>query len=290
MDASGNAIAVWAQDDGTRWNVWASRYVAGSSWSTPEEIDDTDGDAQVPALAMNAAGEAVVVWRQSSGSREDVAASRYVPGSGWTSAELVENDDTGDAYNPDVAIDPDGRITAVLAYDDGSVRSVWANRYEPGTGWGTLTLLESSDVTAQNPTVAMDAEGNAWVAWEQDLSSDTDIWANRYDIDSGWQDPELLEIQNAGRAQEPRLVAAPDGFVIAVWRQWDGFRNNVWSNRYRPGTGWGQAEVIEDERGDAWWPRVDMDDAGNAMAVWRQNDTDSGIGNLSVWAGQYLRQ
>src|SRR4030067_957017 len=32
VDAGGNAIAVWYQHDGTRWNIWANRYTAGSGW------------------------------------------------------------------------------------------------------------------------------------------------------------------------------------------------------------------------------------------------------------------
>ncbi|MDD2656223.1 MAG: hypothetical protein PHQ18_01485, partial [Patescibacteria group bacterium] len=34
MDASGNAIAVWYQDDGTRTNIWANRYDVNDGWST----------------------------------------------------------------------------------------------------------------------------------------------------------------------------------------------------------------------------------------------------------------
>ena len=33
VDASGNAVAVWEQSDGTRTNILANRYVAGTGWA-----------------------------------------------------------------------------------------------------------------------------------------------------------------------------------------------------------------------------------------------------------------
>lgn len=283
MDDGGNAMAVWTQSDGTRWNVQANRYVPGSGWSGPTEIDGTDNDAQVPALAVNDSGEAVVIWRQAGGSLQNIAAARFVPGTGWSNAALLETDDANSAYNPAVAIDPDGNITAVWAQDDGAGGNLRANRYEPGAGWSGAMSVGSTGTTAQNPEIAMDANGRAWVVWEQSGAGGWDIWTNRYD--AGWQSAGLLEINNAGEAREPRLAASPDGYVAAVWRQWDGFRNNIWTSRYVPGQGWGYAQVLEDDDGDAFWPRVAVDDAGNAMAVWRQFDGS----DLSVFARQYVQ-
>ena len=37
-----------------------------------------------------------------------------------------------------------------------------------------------------------------------------------------------------------------DGNAIAVWHQSDGTRTNIWANRHTPSTGWGAAELIED--------------------------------------------
>ena len=33
MDGGGNAIVSWVQWDGSRYNVWANRYVAGPGWT-----------------------------------------------------------------------------------------------------------------------------------------------------------------------------------------------------------------------------------------------------------------
>ena len=74
LDGSGNAIAVWLQGASAnplRLEVWAANFdpVAGL-WATPTKLM-TDpaayavgGQSQTPAIAINAAGDAVVVWFQ----------------------------------------------------------------------------------------------------------------------------------------------------------------------------------------------------------------------------------
>ncbi|HEX6242347.1 MAG TPA: calcium-binding EGF-like domain-containing protein [Polyangiales bacterium] len=77
-DAAGNAIAVWAQGDGTRTNLWAARYVVGRGWNAPVLLEDDDrGNAGLPQVSMNARGEAMVIWSQHDGTRSNVLAARF---------------------------------------------------------------------------------------------------------------------------------------------------------------------------------------------------------------------
>jgi hypothetical protein len=71
-----------------------------------------------------------------------------------------------------------------------------------------------------------------------------------------------------------------------VWRQSDSVRTNIWSNRYEAGTGWGAAEIIEtDNSGDAASPQVAVDDSGNVIAVWYQNDGT----RYNIWSNRYIK-
>ena len=42
VDGSGNAVAVWEQYDGTRYNIWSNRYVVGAGWGDAELIETDD--------------------------------------------------------------------------------------------------------------------------------------------------------------------------------------------------------------------------------------------------------
>jgi len=65
-DNTGNAVAVWAQSDGSVIHIRANRYVAGSGWLTPISIDSDSTNASSPQLAMDGSGNAVVVWAQAN--------------------------------------------------------------------------------------------------------------------------------------------------------------------------------------------------------------------------------
>ena len=130
MDASGNAIAVWYQDDGTRYNIYANRYVAGVGWGTAGliETDDT-GDARNPQISVDGSGNAIAVWYQNDGTRDNIRANRYVAGIGWGTAELIETDNTGDARNPQISVDGSGNAIAVWYQNDGTRWNILANRF-----------------------------------------------------------------------------------------------------------------------------------------------------------------
>jgi hypothetical protein len=102
-------------------------------------------------------------------------------------------------------------------------------------GWGIAQLVETDDtVPVWNPQVEVDGNGNAiavWYYWSQN-----DVWANRYDVDTGWDTAQLIE-SNDGMAREPQIGVDKSGNAIAVWRQWDDSLSNIYSNRYIETTG-----------------------------------------------------
>ncbi|MFO8050666.1 MAG: hypothetical protein R6V01_03080, partial [Thermoplasmatota archaeon] len=205
--------------------------------------------------------------------------------SGWGTAQIIETDNSGSAYDPQVAFDPSGNAIAVWRQHDGTRYNIWANRYEAGTGWGTAQLIETDNSgAAYGPEVAFDPSGNAIAVWHQSDGTRYNIWANRYEAGTGWGTAQLIETDNSGDAYDPQVAIDPSGNAIAVWRQHDGTRYNIWANRYEAGTGWGTAQLIEtDNSGDAYDPQVAIDPSGNAIAVWRQYD---GTQN-NIYANRY---
>jgi hypothetical protein len=85
MDAGGNAIAVWEQSDGTRVNIWANRYAAGSGWGAAQLIESDDlGNTITPRVGIDAQGHAIAVWAQiDAAGFITIRANRYTAGAGW---------------------------------------------------------------------------------------------------------------------------------------------------------------------------------------------------------------
>jgi hypothetical protein len=287
VQANGNAIAVWPQTNGIRDNIWASRYVVGSGWSTPLLIEtNTAGNTYAPSIAIDPNGNAIAVWAQSDGTRLNIWANRYVAGTGWGTAQLIETDNAGPALYPRVAMDANGNAIAVWNQSDGTHYNAMANRYAAGSGWGTATLIETDNTgNVGSPTIAMDANGNAISVWAQYDGTRYNLWSNRYVAGTGWGTAALLENDNSGDADPGLVVMDANGNAMVAWHQFDGTNYNIWARRYVAGTGWDAVTLIAtNTAGDTSIPSIAMNASGNAVAVWHQSDGT----RTNIWANRYV--
>lgn len=239
IDDAGNALAMWRQWDGTRQNLWANRYTIGSGWdsTTPIENGNT-GSVSQPKIAIDGASNALAVWTRSDGTRNNLWANRYTIGSGWGSATLIETDNAGGAYIPQIVTDDAGNVLAVWMQSDGARYNIWANHYTVGSGWGSATLIETDNTEdTTQPQIAIDRMGNVMVVWSQSDGTRDNIWANRYTIGSGWGIATMIETDNTGRAVSPQVAVDDVGNALTIWWQWNGGNWNIWANRFYNYTG-----------------------------------------------------
>jgi hypothetical protein len=135
-DAQGNALAVWEQFDGTRYNIWTNRKPAGKGWGVARLMaTDKTGAAYSPQIAVDARGNAMAVWQQSDGQYSYVYASRYVLGTGWSQVMQIATD-PGSAIAPQVAVDASGNAVALWQQFDGRQIQLRASHYAMHSGWG----------------------------------------------------------------------------------------------------------------------------------------------------------
>ena len=233
-DGTGASFAVWSQFDGTRYNIWTARHAPGAGWSAPSVLEREDsGWALTPKVAASQGGDAVAVWHQSDGARNNIWAARYQRGLGWGVPAQVEHNDAGDALEPEVATDASGNAVAVWHQYDGTRFDIFANRYVAGAGWGTPAPLEASIAgDSVLPDVAVDAAGNAVAVWYQHDGTRYNIWASRFVPGAGWGNATALETDDAGNAFTPRVAVDGGGNATAVWHQWNGARFQVFANRF----------------------------------------------------------
>lgn len=288
VNPDGDAVAVWEQDQ-ARDDIWSNRYTPGSGWGTPELIAanaDVTDDAPNPRVAINANGNAIVLWdagRRDVGSflRPAVGYSEYTPGVGWGVPELIMN-----SSDPQVGADAsDDTFLAVWVGQVSSSFDARSNRYTPGVGWGTLEVISMLGWPVDSgPRVTVEPNGNAIAVWSQFAGSPTrteqSVWSNRFTPGVGWGSAERFGIEDV--AHELRVAMAPSGEAIVVWQGY-GYPASVWSNRHTPGVGWGTTELIDNAPGPAHEPRVAVDPTGNATAVWAQLD---GTGRYHIYASR----
>lgn len=273
----GVAIAVWAQDDGIHDRIWANRFTPAAGWGVAEKIDSGPGPADHPVVAMDPDGNAIAVWEQLDGTRFNIWANRFTPAAGWGVAERIGRDELGSAYEPEVAVDANGRAIVVWEQYDGTRNDVWANRFTPTGGWATAELLEleNSD-SVDSSTVAVDPDGNAIAIWRLGYN----IWVNRLTPTTGWGTAEAIETDDAA---DPDVALDSRGNAIAVWGA-KGPQYGIWARFFAPGQGWGDPVQVSD-RDSGEYPTVGLDPNGNAIVVWL--DRDPAAARLDLWASRF---
>lgn len=77
MDATGSAVAVWSQSDGTRGTILSNRYTPSGGWGTAKLIEaDNAGGVDSPQVAMDGSGNAIAVWSQDDGTWNSIYSNR----------------------------------------------------------------------------------------------------------------------------------------------------------------------------------------------------------------------
>lgn len=260
---------------------------ADGSWRTTAAIQAEEPVVIVkPQVAINAQGDAFVVWSQHDNATESIWANHYIVGTGWGTAERIETSDDR-ASTPKIALDDNGNAMAAWIAFDGNRGNVWANRFDKDAGWGTAELIESNNADSDSLSVAVDKRGSAIVVWSQ-RGVRYDIWANRYAIGSGWGAAQAIEFYDGGDAKDPQIAIDLNGNATVVWWQTEnsGQLSRIWTVRYTTDIGWGVAETVGDYTDDYYYsafPQVSVDSNGNAIAVWPQTgDT------MDIWASHYI--
>ena len=244
-----------------------------AEWTGAALLESSDvGNAVTPHVACNVSGEAVTVWSQTDGLRFHIWAAQYSPGTGWLAPVQVENNTIGNAELPRVAIGTDGAAVAVWQQHDGIRWNIGSARCTPAGSWGVPELIENDDVSdALEARVVLDGLGHAVATWSQTDAFRFNLWANVHTPGVGWGGALKIEGEDLGNAGEPALAADGAGRVAVVWSQFDGTRYNIRANRHDAWTGWaGDLTIETEDTASARHPRVAMDGAGNAFAVWEQ--------------------
>lgn len=274
-DGAGNVVVVWEQRSGDRYGIWAARHMRGGTIEAARQISADNGTRVVmrPSVAVDAAGNALVVWDQFDGTHFQLWFNRYAVGSGWDEPRRIEPLDLQDAFVARVAMDAQGTAWAVWAQRDATGTRIRASRYRAGLGWEASQSLGggvAAGANAGQARIAVGATGDVVAVWVQDDGVQRlNIWSRRFTPASGWGPATRLH-DDTGGAEHPQVGMDAAGRALAVWRRADGAgRWRIWASR-GGSAGWGDAVPLESDAdaGESLLPRLATDASGGAMAAW----------------------
>ena len=255
---------------------------AGSAAASPASADN-------PQVAVDAAGDAVAVWDFYDGATWIVQAATRPAGGAWH-APVDVSAPGPDAGRAQVAIGPSGDAIAVWRRFDGANRIVQAAARPAGGAWHAPVDLSAPGRNADYARVAVGAGGLAYAVWVSDNADGTSVVQAAARSGGGaWRAP--VDLSSPGRVYEdpPEVAVDAAGDAVAVWgwRAQSGTGNEVVQAAARSAlavTRFWQAPVTLSAPGHYGdFPRVAMNPAGVAYAVWR--DVNTGIVQASARAG-----
>jgi hypothetical protein len=270
IDAAGNAIAVWRRHDGSKYIVQSATRPAGGAWQGPVDLSVAGETAKEPALAVDAAGDAVAIWARFDGLDFAVQAAAKPAGGAWQGA-LDLSVAGQDAKEPQVAIGPSADALAVWSRYDGSRFVVQSARRLAGA-WEKPLDVSVAGQNAEEPQLALDPAGNAVAVWSRfDGAKDIVQAAVGSGGGGAWGLP--ADLSAAGQnAEEPQVAVDPAGNAVAVWTRRSSPTDVVQSSRRPAGGSWETAVPLSVSGDSAEAPQVSLDPDGGAVAVWSRTD------------------
>lgn len=260
LDASGNVVAVWNLDRGSGYVIQAEERPAASGvWGAPINLSQVGGNAPgPPSLALNANGDAVVVWTRSDGVVQASLRSSGV----WQAPTNLSA--AGALLDPDVAIDSSGDAVAVWSWQGPSRTVVQASFHPAGGGWTAPTQVSGTPASpAPRARAVIDGAGNAVVVWLGGPAPGVRA-ASRLRSSGAWSRP--VAVSAAGQAAAaPELSMNPAGNAVTVWTQ--GARTLA---SLRPGASgtWFPPVDVSAAGVQTRGPHVAVDDGSRALAIW----------------------
>jgi hypothetical protein len=274
VNARGDAVAVWSAYNHVESTVVrvASR-PAGGQWSDPVVVSDGAIFDHEQEVAIDAQGNATVIWAEIPGAIGFVVRSASRPAGGDWSAPVDLGGGTLHS-SPRLTVDAQGDVTAVwlgeLAASGGGFVDVVQSKSRPSSGtWSTDAVdLSSSDGGAQAPQLAADSTGNAVAVWVWHGSDGYVAQAARQAAGGDWSAP--VDLGTGGDADAPQVAVDPQGNATAIWASPAASGSVVRSRSSALGGPWSPLTNLATSNDDdnVGFPWVAADPQGNVTAVW----------------------
>jgi hypothetical protein len=309
VNDAGRAAVIWVHDIGRDRVLQATyRTAPTEAFPNPSDLSAAVLEVRSHRVALDAAGNVVVVWAERHDETFEVAAEMRSAASGTWGAPVVLS--TGPvALGPSLAVTPGG--DAYVAWIEGvDVKVVHADLAR-GVWDAPVTLSRAGGYLAGDVVVRANARGDVVASWwwvdrprgqsivQAAYKPADQSWHSADDVGDGiradvalaqdgsavaaWIDsngqpraatravggPWSRPERIGAAATEVRLAVDTRGDAVAVWRE----DADLMAARRPAGAGWQPVERLS--RGEPTSLGVALDSAGNAVATWNVHSGDS---------------
>jgi PKD repeat protein len=268
LSAGGIGVVTWVRQDGAHKLLRALTRSAAGALSGPVDVSSSSEDAQQPSAAIDAAGNAIVVWIAGGIVKR---AEEPAGGSFTAPARLSAIGEV--AIVPDVSVGDGGAAIATWAHGSAGGWVPRAAVRAPGSAFADPVDVAPGGGAGSQTTVAMNARGDAVLTWESADNFKLGVRASVRPAAGAFSDPPL-NVTDDGAV--PAATITPAGDVFLTWRDFQGTDAGpyvrVRGARLRAGaSALTESKIISPSSGDDEddYAQLASDGAGDAVAVWR---------------------
>ena len=224
VDPAGDVVAAWKQRLAGSEAIETAYRPAGGVWEVPVAVEFGSAGVETPAVAIDEAGDAVVIWRQEVGGNHVILATSMPAGGSWESPIAISSSALN-AEAPDVAMSPSGTAAAVWQSSSGATSVVESNILPLAGSWGGESAVSAPATVTEPPHVVADAAGDFAAIWSR---SSVGLLAEVASMPAagGWGAPEQISTPGL-EAHAPRLAVDAAGDAVAAWYRFDGSVGSV---------------------------------------------------------------
>lgn len=281
VDASGTFYAVWQDFRNGNYDIYFARSTDnGATWSSNVKVSDDLGSRVQgdPSLAVDANGTLYVAWDESFNNDYDIYVTTSTDGGQSWSANIKVNDDSGTSRQQYSSLAVDASGIVYVAWQDqrnGNYDVYFATSTDSGTTWSTnVKVNDDSGTSAQyKPSLAVDASGTVYVAWEDNRNSNYDIYfASSTDSGTTWStDVKVNDETDSADQLVANLAVDSSGMLYVTWH--NGNRDIYFATSTDGGTTWSSNIKFNDDSGASRqeYPSLAVDANGIVYVTWQDN-------------------
>jgi hypothetical protein len=266
MNDNGDILVVWVSTNATGYYyLQATSYINGA-WGEVLNISSPANDIRQWSIAFNNNGNGSLVWSSSDGSAPRVIMAAIYSEGVWGS-EVVISSTLMVNNNPVMALSPvNGDAVAVWEQQYGGENRLAAATCSGGA-WSAPGNITSTGDAYYDPSVALTSDGAMMVACENLTGSVSVIEMFQGSFTSGtWRDVHMYS--DSLNLYNPEVRMSADGSQLAIAWMVDADPNNYMNATVFTDGSWTPEERISSTFYDAFNLWLDINNAGNVVALW----------------------
>ena len=304
INDNGEAAAIWlskADTDAETQLIFKSRSAEGV-WSKTLVLQQTGQLIELPALALNNNGDALVTWQEMSSQGTFTIKGRYHIGTNkyWSKVETYSNgskhagfaqpalNSDGNALIYWREADTDTAQLITLPFKEFKILSPSAHlsvRSRTADGLlGTVHQLSpdgndafNSAVEVPDHNIVFTDKGEAVAVWHAFDGNDYRIYVARMNIDGVWGAPVALS-KSGHHAKLPSMAIADDGSIAVTWQRSDGLHSRIRGSIFNSGLSqWSEPISLSKSGAPAFWSNISFDGNGKFTVLWSRYNNGSYI-------------